>query len=107
MTKSADFMEYNDYTACPDCDLLLKKAQLAEGQKASCPRCGALLDSRTKNSIQRSFAVVIAGLLSFVPAISMPLLGLEAAGLKNEASLLQCVKILFDSQLYFVTFLVV
>lgn len=90
----------HEWTACPHCDLLLKRTQLAVGQKARCPRCRYILFERKKNAVERTFAVSLAGLVSFFPAMTLPLLGLQAAGLKNEASLFQCVQSVVKSDLY-------
>jgi paraquat-inducible protein A len=88
------------WIACPQCDLLLEKKLTAICQRARCPRCSCILSERKKNSVERTFAVSLAGLVCFFPAAMLPLLGLQAAGLKNEASLLQCVQAVLENGLY-------
>ena len=91
---------YRNYIGCPHCDLLLKRKPFKFGQKIRCPRCGYLLLERKKKSVERTFAVSLAGLLAFIPAITLPLLGLRAGGLENEASLIQCIEAVMASELY-------
>lgn len=91
---------------CPHCDLLLPQIRLTYGQKARCPRCKCVLLESKKNSVERTFAVSLAGLIAFIPATTYPLLGLQAAGLENEASLLQCVSAILDDGLFFAALLI-
>ncbi|MDD5412330.1 MAG: paraquat-inducible membrane protein A, partial [Methylobacter sp.] len=57
-----------EFDACPECDLLLNTALPAIGEKAHCPRCGYLLQRPRKQSIERTFALSIAGLILIFPA---------------------------------------
>lgn len=101
-----DEADLSRLTACPECDLLLERKKLKEAETATCPRCDCVLEKRQKDSVNRTIAVALAGLLSFIPAIYLPLLGLEAAGLSNEASLLECIETILHSELYLVAALV-
>lgn len=103
---SDETSDLQQWLACSDCDLLLKRKPLAEGERASCPRCHAVLDERKKDSCNRTLAVAIAGLVSVFPAVTQPLLGLEALGLSNQASLIECINSIYQSQLYLVAVLV-
>ncbi len=67
-------------TACPDCDLLVRKQPLKVGGKAKCPRCGCVLYTNKPNSVDRSLAFSISGLILFVPANVYPLLSLDFSG---------------------------
>ncbi len=92
--------------ACPHCDLLLQKKALRYSEKAKCPRCDCLLQQKKKNSIERTFAVALAGLIAFFPAMTLPLLGLRAGGLENEASLVECIQAVLKNELYFAGLLI-
>jgi paraquat-inducible protein A len=98
--------DLNQWFACSDCDLLLKRKMLVEGESASCPRCKSTLETRKKDSANRTLAVAVAGLISFIPAMTLPLLGLEVVGLKNQSSLLECIQSIYNSELYLVALLV-
>ena len=99
-------LDLKNWLACSDCDLLLERKDLAEGERASCPRCKNTLDERKKDTSNRTLAVACAGLISFIPAITQPLLGLQAVGLTNQASLTECIVSIYNSHLYLVSVLV-
>lgn len=92
--------------ACPQCDALMPEPELEEGTKVVCSRCGGKVFDKKKNSIERTLAISIAGLLIFFPAINLPLMGIGAAGLFNEASLLDCITILLANDFYLIAFCV-
>lgn len=78
--------------ACPKCDALAERPRLAEGEKACCKRCGSTLYSRKRNSVDRTLAVSIAGLLFVIPAMCMPIIGIHLVGRYNEASMIDCIE---------------
>jgi len=92
--------------ACHQCDSLLPMPLLLEGQKACCGCCGTALFSKKKDAINRTIAVAIAGLLLLLPAIFLPIIGVGAAGLYNDASLVDCITLLIDSRNYIIAFAV-
>jgi len=66
--------------ACPECDLLMLKAELKVGEQAECPRCGYGLHTERDRFIGRSLALVIAALLLYVPANFLPIMYLNVMG---------------------------
>ncbi|WP_354625649.1 paraquat-inducible protein A [Psychromonas sp. MME2] len=92
--------------ACHECDLLIDIGSISEGQVAGCPRCGCEVIRRKIDAIRRTKVVAISGLIFFVPAIFMPLMAMHAVGRANSASLLECVEILLQTELYFVALIV-
>ena len=96
----------NHMIACNQCDSLLPIPVLSEGQNALCGCCGATLFSKKKDAINRTIAVAVAGLVLFFPAILLPILGISAAGLYNEASLFDCITFLINSRNYILAFAV-
>lgn len=93
-------------TACPECDLLLKHADLAVGEKAVCPRCGYLLHRAREQSIERVLALSVAGLVLAVPANFLPLIGIRFMGNSNESTLWAGAWGLFTEGLWLVAILV-
>lgn len=96
----------NNMLACHQCDSLLPVPLLSEGQKALCGCCGATLFSKKKDAINRTIAIALAGLLLFFPAIFLPIIGIGAAGLYNDASLLDCITLLINGRNYIIAFAV-
>jgi len=92
--------------ACRQCDTLLPMPLLSEGQKALCGCCGAELFSKKKNAINRTIAVAISGLLLLFPAIFLPIIGIGAAGIYNDASLVDCITLLIERRSYIIAFAV-
>ncbi len=72
---------------CPDCDLLLEKIPVENGCRLVCPRCSCVLLSPRENSIEKTLAMVLAGLFLYLPANFLPLLTFDAAGLKSSGSI--------------------
>jgi paraquat-inducible protein A len=65
MTKSPSSQTLEQVIACPGCDLLVGRQHLNPGEKLYCPRCNEVLLAPKKNSIERSLALSLTGLLLF------------------------------------------
>ncbi|MDD2659411.1 MAG: paraquat-inducible protein A [Methylococcales bacterium] len=89
-------MNSTNFDACPECDLLLKPAQPKIGEKAHCPRCGLLLSRPHKQSVERTFALSIAGFILFFPANFLPMVGITVLGNVNTGLLMSGVLALFN-----------
>ncbi len=85
-----------DYEACPECDLLLSHITANYGEKAHCPRCGLLLSRPSKQSVERTFALSIAGFILFFPANLLPMVGITMMGNANTGLLFSGVLALFN-----------
>jgi paraquat-inducible protein A len=93
-------------TACPECDLLLNPSAAVAGDKAHCPRCGYLIERPRKQSIERTFALSIAGLILIFPANLMPLIGIKMLGGAKDGTLWSGVVALFAENMWSVAILV-
>jgi paraquat-inducible protein A len=93
-------------TACPECDLLLNPSAAVAGDKAHCPRCGYLIERPRKQSIERTFALSIAGLILIFPANLMPLIGIKMLGGTKDGTLWSGVVALFAENMWSVAILV-
>ena len=58
--------------SCHSCHLLCKAPPLADGLML-CPRCGAKMHARKPNSIARTWALVIAAFIFYIPANVLPI----------------------------------
>lgn len=88
-------MELSSLVACHECDLLHRVEPLLEGAVARCTRCGAVLYRQTRNSLDRSLALTMAGLIVFVLANAFPLLVFKLQGQVKEATLMTGVRDLY------------
>ena len=92
--------------ACHDCDLLHRIPAVPEGSTASCCRCGAVLAKPKRDSVERSLALAVAGLVLFVLANSFPFLGFEIQGQIRETLLLTGIRELYLQDMRLVAVLV-
>jgi len=57
---------------CHSCGLLVRRPNAPTRRPIRCPRCGARLHLRKPNSIARTWALVIAALIFYIPANVLP-----------------------------------
>lgn len=73
---------------------------MPEGEAAVCPRCGAEVDRRKKDSLRRTLACTIGALFLYVPANVFPLVTVYYSGKVNSATLWSSVEALFQTGQY-------
>jgi len=66
--------------ACLQCDLVQRLPDLEPGGSARCPRCDRELWRRRDDSLNRTLALTLAAVLTYVVANSVPMLSLSAVG---------------------------
>jgi paraquat-inducible protein A len=66
--------------SCHDCHLLSRWQPLPAGRKPFCPRCGAGLHLRKPNSITRTWALMLAACILYIPANVLPMTITSALG---------------------------
>lgn len=65
--------------SCHECGLLTRVAAHA-AHAARCPRCGAALHLRKPHSLERTWALVIAAAICYVPANLLPVMTVTSLG---------------------------
>lgn len=58
--------------SCHSCSLLVRRPAAPDASRIFCPRCGACLHLRKPNSMHRTWALVIAALIFYLPANLLP-----------------------------------
>jgi len=81
--------------SCDTCDLLSRPA--ATVQPGHCPRCGAPLEWRRHQSIQHTWALLIAAAISYVPANVLPVLTTNTLGSSESDTIMGGVIYLYTS----------
>ena len=81
---------------CESCGLVSVPA----GHYARCPRCGAPLHARKPYSLQRTWALVIAAAVLYVPANIYPVLTVMQGGAGQPSTILGGVEELLASKMY-------
>lgn len=77
--------------ACPACDLVFDVGGLADGETASCSRCGNFLTTRKDDAAERVTSYCIAALVMLAIAFAFPFMQFSRAGLENTMTLPQTV----------------
>jgi len=99
-------MQTDFLVACHECDLLHRIVVLPEGGTGICSRCGAVLVSHKRNSIDRSLALTITGLILFIMANVYPLLAIKSGSLFKATTLMGSVEVLYSTGMWQVALLV-
>lgn len=81
--------------ACHECDLIHRVKSLPTKATANCTRCGSVLYRNKSNSIERTLAFTLAGLILFVLANSFPFLALKMESQLHQTTLITGIKELY------------
>ena len=72
MTSSVATAMEAGLVSCEACQLLARPASLAE--PGYCPRCGEELEPRRHGSIEKTWALLVAAAICYIPANALPVL---------------------------------
>jgi paraquat-inducible protein A len=92
--------------ACHDCDLIHRIQPLAGGTIARCSRCGAALHRHKRNSLERTLALTMAGMVLFVLANSFPFLSMKIGAQVQESTLFTGITELYGQGMWRIALLV-
>jgi len=81
--------------ACHECDLIHRVKPLPKKGVANCSRCGSVLYRHKPNSLERTLALSLAGLVLFVLANSFPFLALKMEAQVHQTNLITGIKVLY------------
>lgn len=101
-----NLLDLENLIGCPDCDLLVRKSHPKTGYNMACPRCGALLLKFRNNSIDRTLALSLSGLILFFPACFLPLLNFKVLGFSGKCTMVKAAVQMFSSGYWWMGFLV-
>ena len=80
--------------SCEGCQLLSRPS--AASGEGRCPRCGAGLEFRRRDSLQRTWALLVAAAVCYVPANLLPVLTTTTAAGAGSDTILQGVVLLWS-----------
>lgn len=86
--------------ACPACALRCGVPAGVEGTALACPRCAAPLWPRKPKSIQKTWALLAAAAILYVPANALPVMTLTLVGSSERETILSGVVELFQSGMW-------
>jgi paraquat-inducible protein A len=81
--------------SCETCALLSRPAEAAE--PGHCRRCGGKLESRRHHSIQRTWALVVAAAICYIPANILPVLNTTTLGSTDSDTIMGGVALLYTT----------
>lgn len=91
MTGAARTAKELGLANCGDCHLLSRWEPPPSGQVPCCPRCGATLAMRKPDSIARTWALIAAAFLFYIPANLLPMTVTTSLGAKQSDTILSGV----------------
>ena len=91
MSPAARTAQTASLVSCTVCHLLLRRRPAASGPVGNCPRCGDALHARTPNSIARTWALVIAAFIFYIPANVLPITKVTSLGMTQSDTIMSGV----------------
>lgn len=91
MSPAARTAQSASLLSCGVCHLLVRKPPGAADPAGRCPRCGAALRARKPDSVARTWALVIAALVFYVPANVLPITKVTSLGVVQSDTILSGV----------------
>jgi paraquat-inducible protein A len=78
-----------DVLGCAVCDLVVaRRAALRSGARLRCPRCTAVLHPRKPESLQRTWALILAAVICYLPATLLPIMTTTSLGRSQSDTIL-------------------
>ena len=76
---------------CHTCELVVPVGAATAGRRPSCPRCGESLHLRKPRSLQRTWALVVAAVVLYIPANLYPVMSVTSLGQTQADTILSGV----------------
>ncbi len=92
--------------ACHECDLVHTIPLMPDRAAARCVRCGSVLFRSKPDSINRTIAWTVAGMVLFLVAITFPFLGMKSGGIERHTALLTGIHEIYKQEMVGLAFLV-
>jgi len=92
--------------ACHECDLIHRVKSLPKKGVATCTRCGSVLYRHKPNSLERTLALSLAGLLLFGLANWFPFLALKMGSQVHHTNLITGIQVLYNQDMQALAILV-
>ena len=85
--------------ACHECDLIHQLGEVPTGGAARCSRCGSALYRPKRDSINRTLALTLAGIILYIIANTHPFLGFKIGSQVRETALVTGVYELYQGDM--------
>ena len=85
---------------CHTCALLVSKTSLPRSGHGLCPRCGSTLHGRKTNSVSRTWALILAATVLYIPANIYPVMTVIRFGQGDPNTILSGVVHLIEAEMW-------
>ncbi len=92
-------MKHAHLIACHECDLVHQLGAVPQGGAARCARCGATLYRPKTDSLNRTLALALAGLILYIIANTYPFLGFQIGAQIRETTLATGIYQLYQQEM--------
>ena len=92
--------------ACHECDLVHTLPPMPARAAAKCVRCGCVLFRSKTDSINRTIAWTVSGLILYAVAITFPFLAMKSGSIVRQTALLSGIQQLFEQGIILLAILV-
>jgi len=89
-----------EYSSCSMCE------SVSLSTKDTCSCCGTHLQNRIKNSVQKTWALIITAILLYVPANMLPIMKTEYLGVESSNTIVGGIIILWQHGSYPIAFII-
>lgn len=79
----------HEMALCPQCDLMVKLPNIAEGNKAVCPRCDTTLSARWAEPSLQPVSYAVSALIMMVLSNLFPFINMRVSGIYNQIRLME------------------
>lgn len=86
--------------SCESCQLLCRCIPVASGTALRCPRCGARVHQRKPHSIGRTWALLLAAYVLYIPANMLPIMNSTSLGYERSDTIISGVEYLMVSGMW-------
>jgi len=98
-------LEYG-LSTCPACHLTVKISDNRHKHAARCPRCGSEVHPRIPDSIQQTWALVIASIVFYIPANLLPMMHVETFAGTESDTIMSGVVYFVETGSYLIAFVI-
>ncbi|MFD2110615.1 paraquat-inducible protein A [Thiorhodococcus fuscus] len=89
------------HLTCDVCELVMsRESALWDGGHLRCPRCTDVLHARKPNSLQHTWALVVAAIAFYIPANLLPIMTVTSLGQSQSDTILSGVIFLFENGMW-------
>jgi paraquat-inducible protein A len=91
MTAATETARGASLVSCQDCHLICRPPRTSPKRRPVCPRCGSTLHRRKPHSISRTWALVLAAFILYIPANVMPVMTVISLGKSQSDTIMSGV----------------